>query len=77
MYRVVAGYVTAETEVDGGRAQIDIARGAVLPDDVPAEQLQALIASGAVEPVVDEPVADQSVADEPAKPRRGRPPKNG
>lgn len=49
-YRVLAGYVSAETKVEsGGRAAIDIPRGAVLPDDVPAEQVERFLAHGHVE----------------------------
>lgn len=48
-YRVSAGYVTVETAVPGGRAQIDIPRGASLPDDVPAEQVETLLAQGRIE----------------------------
>lgn len=54
-YRVTAGSVTAETALPGGgRARIDHFRGAILPDDVPEEQVQALLARGQIEPVDDE-----------------------
>lgn len=49
-YLVTAGYVTVETAVSGGRARIDIPRGAILPDDVPDEQRQALLARGDIAP---------------------------
>jgi hypothetical protein len=53
-YRVTAGSVTAETSVPGGgRARIDHYQGAILPDDVPEEQIQALLARGQIEPVTD------------------------
>jgi hypothetical protein len=48
-YRVLAGYVTVETAVDGGRAQVDIPRGALLPDDVPQEQVIALLGLGRID----------------------------
>lgn len=58
--RVTAPYVTAQTAVDGGRAEVDIPRGAVLPDDVPDEQRERFLRLGQVEPVepVDELVDD-------------------
>jgi hypothetical protein len=40
---VTAGYVTVETAVPGGRASIDIPRGAALPADVPAETVATLL----------------------------------
>jgi hypothetical protein len=49
-YRVAAPYVTVETAVEGGRANIDIPRGALLPDDVPQEQFDRLLDRGDVEP---------------------------
>lgn len=45
-YRVTAGYVTVETAVEGGRAQVDIPRGALLPEDVPQERVTALLGLG-------------------------------
>jgi hypothetical protein len=54
-YRVVAGFVSAETQVDGAsRAVIDIPRGAVLPDDVPVEQAERFLARGHIEPLNEE-----------------------
>lgn len=58
---VTAGYVTVETAVSGGRAQVDIPRGAPLPDDVPAEQRARLLELGQVAEVTVEHV-------EPAEP---------
>jgi hypothetical protein len=56
-FRVVAGFVSAETTVEGGsRAVIDIPRGAVLPGDVPAEQVERFLTLGHIEP--HEPVED-------------------
>lgn len=49
VYRVVAGSVPAETQIEGGRAIIDHPRGAVLPSDVPEEQVQRLLAFGHIE----------------------------
>lgn len=55
-YVVTAGYVTVETAVPGGgRAMVDIPRGAPLPDDVPAEQRDTLLARGAIAAVEGEP----------------------
>lgn len=56
--RVVAGYVTVETAVPGGRARIDVPRGAMLPEDVPAEDRDRALAAGDVEPVDDEPAEE-------------------
>lgn len=47
---VAAGYVTVETAVPGGRANVDLPRGAVVPDDVPPEQVAALLARGDITP---------------------------
>ena len=46
VYTVTVGYVTVETAVPGGRAAIDIPRGATLPTDVPDEQVANLLALG-------------------------------
>lgn len=59
-YVVTAGYVTVETAVPGGRASIDIPRGAILPDDVPAETVARALTLGDVAPV-DEPEPEQDV----------------
>lgn len=53
-YRVLAGYVTVEMGIPGGRARQDVAAGAILPDDVPADEVAALLAQGEIAPV--EPV---------------------
>lgn len=45
---VLAGYVTVETAVPGGRAWVDVPRGSMLPDDVPYELLAQLRAAGKV-----------------------------
>ena len=51
-YRVTAGMVTAETALPGGgRARIDHYQGSILPADVPAEEIQALLARQLIEPV--------------------------
>lgn len=53
VYRVTAGYVTATTAVPGGgRASIDIPRGAQLPGDVPAEEVERLLRLGYIEPAM-------------------------
>ena len=51
--KVTAGYVTVTTAVnaEGSRADVDIPRGVMLPDDVPAEQREALLRRGDVERV--------------------------
>lgn len=61
VYRVVAGSVPAETQVEGGRAVIDHPRGAVLPSDVPEEQVQRLLAFGHIEHVATEPEPEPEV----------------
>ena len=53
-YIVVAAYATAETNVGSGRARVDFPRGAFLPADVPAEDLDRLVRVGEVEKVSDE-----------------------
>lgn len=70
VYRVVAGSVPAETQIEGGRAIIDHPRGAVLPSDVPEEQVQRLLAFGHIEleaadpePAPAEPETDLSDLD--------------
>lgn len=63
-YIVTAGYVTVQTAVPGGRAQVDIPRGSVLPDDVPDEQVETLLRLGHIavrvepDPAPDGPVVD-------------------
>lgn len=47
-YIVTAGYATVETAVPGGRARVDIPRGERLPDDVPREDIERCLATGAV-----------------------------
>lgn len=54
-HRVVAGYVTVETAVPGGRARVDVARGCVLPGDVPDDETAALVAAGLVVPAPMDP----------------------
>lgn len=49
-YIVTAGYVTVQTAVPGGRAWIDIPRGSALPDDVPDEERDRLLALGHIAP---------------------------
>lgn len=66
-YVVTAGYVTMETAVPGGRAAIDIPRGTILPDDVPAETVARALERGDIErlpvfappPVEPEPDSDE------------------
>lgn len=54
-YVVTAGYVSVVTAVRGGRAAVDILRGQVLPEDVPAEQVGTLLRLGHVAEVTAEP----------------------
>jgi hypothetical protein len=71
---VTAGYVTVETAVPGGRANVDIPRGEVLPDDVPDEQRENLLRLGHVEEAGEPtPAAPAEAAQNPATPppRRG------
>lgn len=65
---VRAGYVTVETAVPGGRAHIDIPAGQVLPDDVPAEQREQLLARGDVFPALEAEPEDQGEGDPDALP---------
>jgi hypothetical protein len=60
-YLVLAGYVTVETAVPGGRAKIDIQRGRELPGDVPAEQVQALLGQARIVLVGDPEPAGAAV----------------
>jgi hypothetical protein len=64
-YVVVAGYVTVPTNVGGKSiAEIDIPRGAVLPDDVPADLVAVLVDRGHIAPVDgDEPAAPAVASD--------------
>lgn len=58
-YVVTAGYVTVETSVGAGRAYVDIPRGAPVPGDVPAEQVEMLLRLGHVAPAAEpEPASD-------------------
>jgi len=52
---VTAGYVTVETAVPGGRARIDVPRGAELPGDVPAEEVESLVRLGHIEELAAKP----------------------
>ena len=70
-YRVTAGSVTVETAVPGGRAQVDIPRGADLPGDVPAEQFEQLLRTGAIEAM--EPETEAVNAPPVGPPPRGGP----
>lgn len=47
-YVVTAVFVTAETNVGPGRAQVDFPRGADLPGDVPKEQIDRLLGLGLI-----------------------------
>src|SRR5690606_22626140 len=60
-YRVTAGYVTVETQINekGSRAQVDIPRGVDLPGDAPQEQVETLLRLGRIEEVSDEATADK------------------
>lgn len=69
MFRVAAGFVTVETDVGPGRAFVDVPHGHLLPDDVPGEQVQALLAAGAIEKVAEEQAEPEP---EPEKPKRRR-----
>src|SRR5699024_10203096 len=57
-HRVTAGYVTVETAVPGGRAQVDIPRGADLPPDVRREQVETLLQVGHIESTASHSNAD-------------------
>ncbi|MFC4146608.1 hypothetical protein ACFO0M_10105 [Micromonospora mangrovi] len=47
-YVVTAGYVTVETQVGAGRAQVDVPHGSPLPGDVSDEHRQRLLDAGAI-----------------------------
>lgn len=53
-YEVTAGFVTVTTAVSGGRAAVDVAKGQLLPADVPDAEVQTLLDRGDVASV-DEP----------------------
>lgn len=63
-YRVLAGAVTVEMGIPGGRARQDVRRGEVLPADVPDAEVRELLARGDIE--VDD--ADMYMSTEPASP---------
>lgn len=51
-YVVTAGYVTVETELPGGgRANVDVQRGKVLPADVPQAQVETELRLGTIEEI--------------------------
>lgn len=64
-YIVTAGYVPAETAVPGGRATVDIPRGALLPEDVPAETVEALLGLGHIEAVAEKPAPEPATDPDP------------
>lgn len=64
-YVVTAGYVTAETAVPGGRASVDIPRGALLPEDVPAETVESLLGLGRIEAIAEAPAPAVEPVPEP------------
>jgi hypothetical protein len=70
-YRVVDGRIEVTTAVPGGRATVDLFAGADVPDDVPEEQLAALLATGRIEPEPTEAEAEPAVA----KPKTRRKPR--
>jgi hypothetical protein len=47
-YKVIAGKVTVETKMDGGRAEVDFARDAILPADVPQHQIDHELMLGTI-----------------------------
>jgi hypothetical protein len=75
-YVVTAGYVTVETAVPGGRAEVDVPRGAALPDDVPAEQRDLLLRRHAIAPALAGPVSAPPAVDD-APPPGSPPPRRG
>lgn len=69
-HRVTHGSVTVQAVVtpEGGRAWVDVAPGRLLPDDVPADEVAALLRQGRVEVVVEpEPEPAPVVLERPAK----------
>ncbi len=69
-YIVTAGYVTVETAVPGGRARVDISRGARLPDDVPQEDVDRCLTLGQVEAVSQAEPDEQEPAPKRARTKR-------
>ncbi len=59
-HRVTHGAVTVQTAVTAGgaRAWVDVPPGKLLPEDVPAAEVAALLRQGRIE-VVDEPGAEE------------------
>ena len=45
-YEVLSGSATVSTNVGPGRAFVDLPRGAIVPDDVPAEEIETLLRRG-------------------------------
>lgn len=63
---MTAGYVTVETNVGGrSRARIDILRGADLPGDVPAAEVEALLRRGDIRRVDEQDTAEPTPAPDP------------
>lgn len=54
---MLAGAVTVEMDIPGGRARQDVRAGAILPADVPDAEVRALLERGDIE-AVDEPAAE-------------------
>lgn len=56
-HRVTHGYVTVQTAVthEGARAHVDIRLGALLPEDVPADEIAALLRQDRIELVKEAP----------------------
>lgn len=69
-YRVLAGSVTVEMGIPGGRARQDVRRGAVLPADVSDAEVRELLARGDVEPVVDVYVSTETPSEVAPRPSR-------
>lgn len=69
-HRVTHGYVTVQTVVtpEGSRAYVDVRPGEMLPSDVPADEVAALLRQGRIS-LVEEP-APAPEASEPKRPTK-------
>jgi hypothetical protein len=61
-YRVTHGAVTVQTTVtaEGARAWVDVAPGKLVPEDVPASEVEMLLRQGRIEAVEDEPEPEEN-----------------
>lgn len=67
-HRVTHGYITVQTAVTSGgsRAYVDVPPGALLPEDVPAAEVESLLRQGRIG-LVEEPAPALEPLARPAK----------